>query len=78
MYFNSSSWYDGAVGVSQWYARLKDDDTEALRCIFSGIPPGQTFNYVIDAAASQSQTGTYWYHSHFGLVRMTQQSIFAR
>ncbi|KAI9062216.1 multicopper oxidase [Trametes sanguinea] len=46
MYFNSTSWMDGAVGVSQ-----------------CGIPPGQSFDYVVPVNTS-GQWGTYWVHSH--------------
>lgn len=46
-FFNTTAFYDGAVGVSQ-----------------CGIPPGSTFSYVINTTASNSQHGTYWYHSH--------------
>lgn len=48
MFFNATSWFDGAVGVTQ-----------------CGIPPGETFTYEVDTL-SGNQTGTYWYHSHFG------------
>ncbi|KAI0938395.1 hypothetical protein AcV5_000087 [Taiwanofungus camphoratus] len=46
MYFNSTSWMDGALGVSQ-----------------CGIPPGQTFDYVVPINNS-GQHGTYWVHAH--------------
>lgn len=46
MFFNSTSWMDGAMGVSQ-----------------CGIPPGQTFDYVVPINAS-GQVGTYWAHGH--------------
>ncbi|KAG2148442.1 Fet3 protein [Suillus cothurnatus] len=46
MYFNSTSWMDGAMGVSQ-----------------CGIPPGQTFDYVVPINTS-GQVGTYWAHGH--------------
>ncbi|KAI8986650.1 Fet3 protein [Trametes punicea] len=46
MFFNSTPWMDGAVGVSQ-----------------CGIPPGQTFDYVVPINSS-GQWGTYWVHSH--------------
>ncbi|EIW77038.1 Fet3 ferroxidase [Coniophora puteana RWD-64-598 SS2] len=45
-YFNSTSWFDGALGVGQ-----------------CGIPPGQTFDYVVPINSS-GQTGTYWAHAH--------------
>lgn len=31
--------------------------------IFSGIPPGETFTYVVPINSS-GQTGTYWVHGH--------------
>ncbi|THH20380.1 hypothetical protein EW146_g992 [Bondarzewia mesenterica] len=46
MFFNSTSWMDGAVGVSQ-----------------CGIPPGETFDYVVPVNTS-GQWGTYWVHAH--------------
>lgn len=46
MFFNSTSWMDGAMGVSQ-----------------CGIPPGQTFDYVVPVNSS-GQVGTYWAHGH--------------
>ncbi|KAI5116373.1 hypothetical protein M0805_008686 [Coniferiporia weirii] len=46
MYFNDSSWYDGALGVTQ-----------------CGIPPGQSFTYVV-AVNEFEQLGTYWWHAH--------------
>jgi iron transport multicopper oxidase len=46
MFFNYSTWFDGAQGVSQ-----------------CGIPPGQSFDYVIPINAS-GQWGTYWAHGH--------------
>ncbi|EMD34889.1 Fet3 iron oxidase [Gelatoporia subvermispora B] len=46
MFFNSTSWMDGALGVSQ-----------------CGIPPGETFDYVVPINTS-GQTGTYWWHAH--------------
>ncbi|KAG0707940.1 Fet3 ferroxidase [Suillus ampliporus] len=46
MYFNSTSWMDGAIAVSQ-----------------CGIPPGQTFDYVVPINSS-GQVGTYWAHGH--------------
>ncbi|KAG1867396.1 Fet3 protein [Suillus subluteus] len=46
MYFNATSWMDGAMGVSQ-----------------CGIPPGQTFDYVVPINSS-GQVGTYWAHGH--------------
>ncbi|KAI6006986.1 Fet3 ferroxidase [Pisolithus albus] len=46
MFFNSTSWMDGALGVSQ-----------------CGIPPGQTFDYLVPINSS-GQWGTYWTHAH--------------
>ncbi|CAL1708876.1 unnamed protein product [Somion occarium] len=46
MFFNSTSWMDGALAVSQ-----------------CGIPPGDSFDYVIPVNTS-GQLGTYWVHSH--------------
>ncbi|KAF9239309.1 Fet3 protein [Melanogaster broomeanus] len=46
MFFNSSSWMDGAASVSQ-----------------CGIPPGQTFDYLVPINSS-GQHGTYWAHGH--------------
>jgi len=46
MFFNSTSWYDGALGVTQ-----------------CGIPPGQSFDYVVPINSS-GQWGTYWTHAH--------------
>ncbi|KAL4068587.1 Ferroxidase [Scleroderma yunnanense] len=46
MFFNSTSWMDGAIAVSQ-----------------CGIPPGQTFDYLIPVNTS-GQWGTYWAHAH--------------
>ncbi|KAG1862535.1 Fet3 ferroxidase [Suillus subalutaceus] len=46
MYFNATSWMDGAMGVSQ-----------------CGIPPGDTFDYVVPINSS-GQVGTYWAHGH--------------
>ncbi|KAI0305242.1 Fet3 protein [Multifurca ochricompacta] len=46
MFFNYSTWFDGAQGVSQ-----------------CGIPPGQSFDYVIPINTS-GQWGTYWVHAH--------------
>ncbi|KAI0249053.1 Cupredoxin [Lactifluus subvellereus] len=46
MFFNASTWFDGAQGVSQ-----------------CGIPPGQSFDYVIPTNSS-GQWGTYWVHAH--------------
>ncbi|KAF8128210.1 Fet3 ferroxidase [Boletus edulis] len=46
MFFNSTSWMDGAAFVSQ-----------------CGIPPGQTFDYVVPINSS-GQHGTYWAHAH--------------
>jgi FtsP/CotA-like multicopper oxidase with cupredoxin domain len=34
--------------------------------IYSGIPPGEQFDYVIPVNAS-GQWGTYWVHSHSGV-----------
>ncbi|OBZ77891.1 Iron transport multicopper oxidase fio1 [Grifola frondosa] len=47
MFFNSTSWMDGAMGLSQ-----------------CGIPPGQSFDYVVPINSS-GQWGTYWVHSHY-------------
>ncbi|KAH9979432.1 ferroxidase [Lactifluus volemus] len=46
MFFNASTWFDGANGVSQ-----------------CGIPPGQSFDYVVPTNSS-GQWGTYWVHAH--------------
>ncbi|KAF8480361.1 Fet3 protein [Russula ochroleuca] len=46
MFFNGSTWFDGAEAVSQ-----------------CGIPPGQSFDYVIPINSS-GQWGTYWVHAH--------------
>ncbi|KIJ14567.1 Ferroxidase [Paxillus involutus ATCC 200175] len=46
MFFNSTSWMDGAAFVSQ-----------------CGIPPGQTFDYLVPINSS-GQYGTYWAHAH--------------
>ncbi|KAI0287135.1 Fet3 protein [Russula brevipes] len=46
MFFNASTWFDGAQSVSQ-----------------CGIPPGQSFDYVIPINSS-GQWGTYWVHAH--------------
>jgi len=46
MFFNSTTWMDGAQAVSQ-----------------CGIPPGQTFDYLVPINAS-GQWGTYWIHAH--------------
>ncbi|KAI6021056.1 Fet3 ferroxidase [Pisolithus marmoratus] len=46
MFFNSTSWMDGALAVSQ-----------------CGIPPGQTFDYLVPINSS-GQWGTYWTHAH--------------
>lgn len=46
MFLNSTSWMDGAVGVTQ-----------------CGIPPGQSFDYVIPIDTAD-QWGTYWVHAH--------------
>ncbi|KAH7920655.1 Fet3 ferroxidase [Leucogyrophana mollusca] len=46
MFFNSTSWMDGAVGVGQ-----------------CGIPPGESFDYVVPIDTS-GQRGTFWAHSH--------------
>ncbi|KAN0085920.1 Ferroxidase [Tylopilus felleus] len=46
MFFNSTSWMDGAAFVSQ-----------------CGIPPGQTFDYLVPINSS-GQHGTYWAHAH--------------
>ncbi|KAH8101809.1 Fet3 protein [Cristinia sonorae] len=46
MFFNSTSWFDGALGVTQ-----------------CGIPPGQSFDYVVPINGS-GQWGTYWTHAH--------------
>ncbi|KAH7882384.1 Fet3 ferroxidase [Phlebopus sp. FC_14] len=46
MFFNSTTWMDGAMAVSQ-----------------CGIPPGQTFDYVVPINSS-GQWGTYWAHAH--------------
>ncbi|KAF8838947.1 Fet3 protein [Paxillus ammoniavirescens] len=46
MFFNSTSWMDGAASVSQ-----------------CGIPPGQTFDYLVPINSS-GQYGTYWAHAH--------------
>ncbi|KAF8121904.1 Fet3 protein [Boletus edulis] len=47
MFFNSTSWMDGAAFVSQ-----------------CGIPPGDTWEYVVPINNS-GQHGTYWAHSHY-------------
>ncbi|KAJ3511135.1 hypothetical protein NMY22_g15747 [Coprinellus aureogranulatus] len=46
MFFNSTSWMDGALGVTE-----------------CGIPPGESFDYVVSVDTS-GQWGTYWIHSH--------------
>ncbi|KAF9226367.1 Fet3 protein [Gyrodon lividus] len=46
MFFNSTSWMDGAASVTQ-----------------CGIPPGQTFDYLVPIDSS-GQHGTYWAHAH--------------
>ncbi|KAH0834847.1 Fet3 protein [Lanmaoa asiatica] len=46
MFFNSTSWMDGAGQVSQ-----------------CGIPPGQTFDYIVPINSS-GQHGTFWAHAH--------------
>ncbi|KAI9460784.1 Fet3 ferroxidase [Boletus coccyginus] len=46
MFFNATSWMDGAVLVTQ-----------------CGIPPGQTFDYIVPVNSS-GQYGTYWAHAH--------------
>ncbi|KAH9053032.1 ferroxidase [Lactarius vividus] len=48
VFLNSSTWFDGAKGVSQ-----------------CGIPPGQSFDYVIPINSS-GQWGTYWVHGQSG------------
>ena len=65
MFFNSTSWMDGALGVSQWYApslsiSLFDGSLIVYR---SGVPPGQSFDYAVPIDTS-GQWGTYWIHSH--------------
>ena len=66
MFFNSTSWMDGAVGVSQWLV-LVTLCINLLRLTYfhsrSGIPPGQTFDYVVPINSS-GQYGTYWAHAH--------------
>ena len=34
--------------------------------IYSGIPPGETYDYVVPINSS-GQRGTYWAHSHYGV-----------
>ncbi|KAH9932264.1 Fet3 ferroxidase protein [Fomitopsis serialis] len=46
MFFNSTSWMDGAMGVSS-----------------CGIPPGESFTYVVPINSS-GQYGTFWAHAH--------------
>ncbi|KAF8551775.1 Fet3 protein [Imleria badia] len=46
MFFNSTSWMDGAASVSQ-----------------CGIPPGETFDYLVPINSS-GQHGTFWAHAH--------------
>ncbi|KAI9454356.1 Fet3 protein [Russula earlei] len=46
MFFNASTWFDGAQATSQ-----------------CGIPPGQSFDYVVPINSS-GQWGTYWVHAH--------------
>ncbi|EPS97022.1 hypothetical protein FOMPIDRAFT_160144 [Fomitopsis schrenkii] len=46
MFFNSTSWMDGAMGLSQ-----------------CGIPPGESFTYVVPINSS-GQYGTFWAHAH--------------
>ncbi|KAG8216479.1 Fet3 protein [Butyriboletus roseoflavus] len=63
MFFNSTSWMDGAIKVSQ-----------------CGIPPGQTFDYVVPINSS-GQHGTFWAHAHAnaidsGLIYFSQNTSY--
>jgi iron transport multicopper oxidase len=64
MFFNTTSWMDGALGVTEWYYPRRKLPTYRILIFFcSGIPPGGETTYKIAINAS-SQWGTYWVHSH--------------
>lgn len=66
MFFRNESYYDGAVGVTQWLVpfracAIRETQTVILFLIRSGIPPGDAFTYEFTVT---EQTGTYWVHAH--------------
>jgi iron transport multicopper oxidase len=63
MFFNSTSWMDGAMGITQWWALTWTFTLQLLMILPSGIPPGQSFDYVVPINSS-GQHGTFWAHSH--------------
>ena len=55
---------DGAAYVSQWYIYCLPPCVRYPPCVIpSGIPPGETFDYVVPINSS-GQHGTYWAHAH--------------
>ncbi|TCD65750.1 ferroxidase fet3 [Steccherinum ochraceum] len=64
MFFNSTSWFDGAQGVTQCTSHLPPPTyTFNYPTPTSGIPPNQSFDYVVPVNTS-GQWGTYWTHAH--------------
>ena len=63
MFFNSSSWMDGAIGVTEWWASYLYTSSSSPNSATSGIPPGGNFDYVVPVDTS-GQWGTYWVHAH--------------
>jgi iron transport multicopper oxidase len=67
MFFNSTTWHDGALGVTEWCFPIRNLLTHGiLMFVSSGIPTdGGETTYQIAINAS-GQVGTYWVHSHAG------------
>lgn len=63
MFFNSTSWMDGAQGVTEWSVILFLVYRTFIHKCISGIPPGGQFDYVVPINSS-GQWGTYWVHAH--------------
>ena len=66
MFFRNESYYDGAVGVTQWLVlfracTIRKTEIIILFLIRSGIPSGDAFTYEFTVT---EQTGTYWVHAH--------------
>jgi FtsP/CotA-like multicopper oxidase with cupredoxin domain len=65
MFFNSTTWMDGADGITEWYLDFLVTFSILTPC-HSGIPPGGQFDYVVPINSS-GQWGTYWAHAHSGV-----------
>lgn len=69
LFFNGTGFYDGAVGVTQWYDAYSSSYMARVLVYVlltppscSPIPPGESLTYEIP---TDRQWGTYWIHGHY-------------